>query len=179
MTAILSFYAGPGSGKSTSSAYIYSLLKSQSKNVELVREYVKDWAYLGRHPELYDQIYLLGKQSHREAMLFDKVDVAITDSPVWLCAYYAERYCPPLIRLGVESLVQGYYLQAQKDGHKHINVWVNRSKDYLQKGRFQTEEQAKEIDNELRSFLERRGIKTLEVDSSFDSLKELVIKLEL
>jgi pantothenate kinase len=43
-TTIINVYGGPGAGKSTSAAYLYYLLKVAGKNVELVREYVKDWA---------------------------------------------------------------------------------------------------------------------------------------
>ncbi len=179
MSVFLNLFAGPGAGKSTSAAYLFAALKQSGKNIELVTEYVKNWAYLGRHPEVFDQIYLLGKQTQREALLMNRVDVVITDSPVWLCAYYAERYSPPLIRNGVESLVQGYYMQAKAEGHRHINIWVNRTKPYLERGRFQNEEQAKEIDAELKQFLSRRGIKTLEVESDFESLMDLLSKLEL
>ncbi len=169
-TAVINFYAGPGAGKSTSSAFVYSALKNKGFNAELVREYVKDWAYEDRKVGVYDQMYLLGKQVRKESMLLDKVQVIVTDSPVYLCAYYAERYSPPLIRNGVESCVQGYYQQAKADGHEHFHIWLNRSKPYLQAGRWQDEGQARDIDTQLKPFLQKRGINLIETSSDFDSL---------
>ena len=86
MTTFISLFAGPGAGKSTSSAYLFAKLKEAGINAELVREYVKDWAWESRPIGTFDQFYFLGKQIRRESMLMDKVDVAITDSPVWLCS---------------------------------------------------------------------------------------------
>ena len=86
-TTIINLYGGPGTGKSTSAAYFYYLLKAQGKNVELVREYVKDWAWEGRKISTYDQIYFLGKQVRRESMLYGKVDWIVTDSPIMMNLY--------------------------------------------------------------------------------------------
>lgn len=43
------------------------------QNAELVREYVKDWAWEGRKINVNDQIYFLGKQVRRETMLYGKL----------------------------------------------------------------------------------------------------------
>jgi tRNA uridine 5-carbamoylmethylation protein Kti12 len=83
-TTIINLYGGPGTGKSTSAAYLYYILKAEGHNVELVREYVKDWAWEGRQISTYDQIYFLGKQVRRESLLYGKVDWIITDSPVMM-----------------------------------------------------------------------------------------------
>jgi ATP:corrinoid adenosyltransferase len=67
-TTVISLFAGPGAGKSTSAAYLYAHLKNRGVNSELVREYVKDRAWEERQIGTYDQIYFLGKQVRREAM---------------------------------------------------------------------------------------------------------------
>ncbi len=54
-TTIINLYGGPGAGKSTSAAYLYYLLKCQQENVELVREYVKKWAWENRPCGVYDE----------------------------------------------------------------------------------------------------------------------------
>lgn len=170
-TTVLSLFAGPGAGKSTSAAYLYAQLKQRGVNAELVREYVKDWAWEERQIGTFDQIYFLGKQVRREAMLLGRVDAVVTDSPVWMVSYYAERYAKPRIKHGTESLVQAYYDQAAMDGHRHIHLWVNRSKEYLKAGRYETEEQARNVDSQMRPFLEGRGVKLIEVSSDFASLE--------
>jgi hypothetical protein len=174
MTAVISFFAGPGAGKSTSSAYVFAELKRRGINSELVREYIKDWVWEGRSINVYDQFYFLGKQIRKESLVLGKVDAIVTDCPVWLSAYYAERVSPPLVRNGVESCVQGYYQQAKVEGHRHINVWLNRSKPFVQAGRWHTEEQSKEVDSELKVFLNKRGVEILECSSDFSALNELL-----
>lgn len=178
MAKVISLFAGPGAGKSTCAAYIFSQLKAKGYSVELVREYIKDWAWEKRIPSTYDQFYILGKQIRRESFLLDKVDVLITDSPVWLCGYYAEELSPPLIKHGVESCIQGYYQQTMIDGHEHNFVWVNRPDDFDPRGRYHSEEESLEVDNKLRPFLNRRGVNLVEVTADFDSLDYFVQELD-
>lgn len=173
-TTIVSLYAGPGAGKSTTSALIYALLKMEGRNAELVREYAKDWAWEERSPGVWGQYAFLGKQIRRESMLLGKVDVIVTDSPVWLCAYYAEKFTPSCVALGVEAAVRSYYDQLAADGHKHFPIWVAREKEYSASGRYQTEEQAKEIDYELSEFLLKRDLKGIVISSTLDDAQKLV-----
>lgn len=180
-TVVISLFGGPGSGKSTSAAYIFSLFKNKGYVAELVQEYVKTWAWEGRKIDTYDQILFAGKQVKAESRLFGVVDLIVTDSPVWLSAFYAHRHCPPVLYQGVEALVRSFYSQSEIDGHTHIPVFMNRSKPYVPKGRYETEEQAVEIDGEMRKFLTDRGIKYLEVNSNFPNLEilcEYLIKEE-
>lgn len=153
MSTIINLYGGPGTGKSTSAAYLFYLLKAQGKDTELVREYVKDWAWEGRSISTYDQIYLLGKQVRRESMLYNKVDFIVTDAPIMLGIYYASRFSPLSVSEGVRAMTLAYYRQAAEDGHIHHHVFLERTKPYNQAGRYQTEDQAKNIDNGLYGML--------------------------
>src|SRR5256885_11799690 len=94
ITTIFDLYGGPGTGKSTSAALMYAMLKQKGVNSELVREYVKDWAWDDRKINTYDQLYLMGKQIRRESMLYGKVDAIVSDSPVMMGIYYSGRYSP-------------------------------------------------------------------------------------
>jgi hypothetical protein len=156
VTTVVNLYGGPGAGKSTSAAYLYYLLKRDGHNAELVREYVKDWAWDNRVPRDYDQLYLLGKQIRRESMLYGKVDYIVTDSPVLLGIYYSHVFSPPAIARGIEHASMAYYEQAESDGHRHVHVLLERSKQYSQAGRFQTEVEAREIDAGIRALLRDR-----------------------
>jgi deoxyadenosine/deoxycytidine kinase len=173
-TTIINLYGGPGTGKSTSAAYLYYLLKIQGINAELVREYVKDWAWEGRHISVNDQIYFLGKQVRRESMLYGKVNWIITDSPVWMNAFYASHYCTEIISTGVSSLVKAYYQQVENDGHRHIHVFLNRTKPYLAEGRYQTEEEAKHIDHGVKEMLLNKHIPFIEADVGDEGLQNLL-----
>lgn len=153
MTTVINLYGGPGTGKSTSAAYLFYQLKKQGKNAELVREYVKDWAWEKREIRDWDQLYFLGKQIRRESLLYGRVDTIVTDAPVALGQFYAEKFSPPGIRDGVKAAVQGFYKECETQGIRQIHVFLNRSKAYNPAGRFQTEEQAKEMDMEMLRFL--------------------------
>lgn len=176
-TTIINLYGGPGTGKSTSAAYLYYLLKIEHKNAELVREYVKDWAWEGRHISVNDQIYFLGKQSRRESMLYGKVDWVVTDSPVWMNSYYASHYCTDIIAHGVNMLVKAFYQQVKDEGHEHIHVFLKRTKPYMAEGRYQTEEEAKGIDVGVKAMLIDNSVPFIECEVGNEGLQELLQKI--
>lgn len=171
-TTIINLYGGPGTGKSTSAAYLYYLLKLAGKNVELVREYVKDWAWDERRISTYDQIYFLGKQTRRESMLYGKVDYIVTDSPVMMGVFYGHKYCPPILAKGIASATQAFYDQAAADGHRHCHIFLDRIKKYVAVGRYQSEEEARTMDKELKDMLQRFNIHTLVSDTSERQLRD-------
>lgn len=177
-TVIINFFGGPGAGKSTSAAYAYYLLKAEGRNVELVREYVKDWAYEKRVIGTYDQIYFLGKQVRHESMLYGKVDWIVTDSPILMNAYYAGIYCTPNLGTGIKSATLSFYRQAVEDGHQHFNVMLNRSKPYIGDGRYQTEEQAKEIDQGVRLMMTELNVPLIESETTEKDLGEVLNKIK-
>lgn len=173
-TTIINVYGGPGAGKSTSAAYLYYLLKVAGENVELVREYVKDWAWEGRKFGAYDEIYFLGKQVRHESMLFGKVDYIVTDAPVYMTAYYASIYCSPTLAKGVMSEAQAFYQQVSEDGHQHLHIMLNRIRPYVQEGRYQNESQAHAVDDGVGDMLLSRGITLINADPSEESLKKIL-----
>lgn len=177
-TTIINLYGGPGSGKSTSAAYLYYLLKTQGQNVELVREYVKDWAWEQRKISTYDQIYFLGKQVRRESMLYGKVDWIVTDSPVMMNSYYAQRYCSPSLSEGIRAATLSFYRQAAEDGHKHLHVMLQRNKPYLSEGRYQTEDEAREIDLGVKRLLNDLKFPIIESAPDEDKLLNVLNKIK-
>lgn len=177
MTKIINLYGGPGVGKSTSAAFMFYALKQQGLNVELVREYVKNWAWEKRSISVYDQLYFLGKQSRAESVLYSKVDYIITDSPVLLNVYYSNKYAPRQMADGICAAVRGFYEQAAKDGHIHHHVMLRRSKPYNPAGRFQNEGEAKEIDAELHGLLATWQLEVNECETDEFSLRQLVAKI--
>lgn len=176
-TIIINLYGGPGTGKSTSAAHLYYLLKVQNQNAELVREYVKDWAWEGRKININDQIYFLGKQVRRESMLYGKVDWIVTDSPVMMNLFYAEHYCTKHIAHGIKTLATAFYKQAEDDGHKHLHVFLKRTKPYLAEGRYQTETEARQIDVGVKELLTQLNVPYLESDVGNEELGELLTKI--
>lgn len=179
MTKVINFYGGPGTGKSTTAALVYAKLKQAGVNCELVREYVKDWAWEKRAIGTFDQLYFLGKQIRRESMLYGKTDVIVTDSPVLLGVYYAQRYSPPPIGHAVRTSTLAYYQQAESEGYKHIHVLLKRSKPYKSEGRYQTEEEAKSIDVDVKLLLEETNTSYITSSTDENEITDLLARLNL
>jgi hypothetical protein len=170
-TTVINLYGGPGAGKSTSAAYVYYLLKAAGENVELVREYVKDWAWEGRKIDTYDQIYFLGKQVRKESMMFGKVKWVVTDSPIFMNLYYASLYCTPILAAGVAAATLAFYQQTAEDGHKHIHVLLDRTVPYVSEGRYQSEAEAKAIDSGLKDMFNKYNIPFVNCSPDEEKLK--------
>lgn len=91
-TKVINIYGAPGSGKSTLASELYVWMKQQSYSVELVREEIKDWAWQGKKPSVFEQIYITNRQMLSETNLYGKVEYLITDSPIALGDFYCQYY---------------------------------------------------------------------------------------
>lgn len=141
---VINCFGGPGQGKSTIAADLFACLKKMGLNVELVREYVKDKVWENSMDILQDQVYILGKQSHKQYILKDKVDVIITDSPILQQLYYAEHLSDTF-----KALVREIFNQ-----YDNINLLIERGKfNYNPSGRTQTEEEAAEVHKGIKRLL--------------------------
>lgn len=148
MTHIINLYGGPGSGKSTTAAYMFSLLKFRGVNCELVQEYAKQWAWEGRPITALDQFHLWGDQQRRESILLGRCDVVVTDSPLLLGVYFSRHFGHYAIANATEAALRAYMAELDREGHTTEHVFVRRIKPYEQAGRFQTAEQAQAMDSE-------------------------------
>ena len=160
MTTLINLYGGPGIGKSTVAAEVYATLKGRGVNAELVREYVKGWVWEGRKIEPLDQLYFWGKQVHAETTVIGKADVVVTDSPVMLAAMYLEKRGEKWWDLAcyLYGASLKYYSHLREDAHRTVNVILNRYEPYEPSGRFETNEQAMEMDKYIQVRLDRYGV---------------------
>jgi nicotinamide riboside kinase len=145
----VSFFAGPGAGKSAIAAKVYGDLKARGQSVELIPEYIKKWAYLGRVPKSFDQVYVFGKQLQSEDVLFQSgVKNIITDSPMLMQCAYAKKYEFP----AWESLLNISNEFDKK--YSQCNVFLDRTGiPYESVGRYETYEQAVEMDEKIKQVL--------------------------
>lgn len=155
-TIVVNLFAGPGCGKSTTAAGLFATLKMVGTSTELITEYVKSWAWEKRTIGPDDGLYILAKQYHRQQTLVGKVDVAVTDSPLWLGALYEQFYSE---RTLVTETLRSIHTQfTQRDDMQHLNYLIPRVRAYDPRGRYETEDQAHRIDQRLLRLLAEEGI---------------------
>lgn len=150
---VINLYGGPGTGKSTTAAALFALMKRNGINVELVTEFAKDLVWTERNKELGDQIYIFGKMYHKLWRLRDKVDYVIIDSPLPLCVYYDKEGLP-----GFKDLVFNMY-----NTFTNYNFRLKRHFKYQEEGRYQTESEADKVDIDLIKLVEDNGIQMTEI----------------
>ena len=137
---VVNLYGGPGTGKSTTAAGVFSGLKMRGCNVELVTEVAKDLVWGERMFDLSNQILVFGEQYHRLFRLKGKVECIITDSPLFLSVVYGENETDTF-----KALVQEKYNEFE-----NVDIFLEREKEYNPIGRTQkTEEEAVEVDKKV------------------------------
>lgn len=147
---VINIFGGPGTGKSTTAAYIFHEMKCSGANVELVTEYAKDMVWEGRMNVMTDQLYMAAKQNRKLERLVDQgLEMAITDSPLILGALYQSP--------GYYSLFEPFLVEVY-NSYQNLNIFLERSTEYNPLGRNQTLEEAIEIDRQNILLLEKHGI---------------------
>lgn len=159
---VINIFGGPGSGKSTFAAHLFTQLKICKLNVELVTEYAKDLVYENQYNLLKtDQLFILANQNRKLQRLLNneqKVDYVITDSPLLLSNVYAQLN---------NYKIQESFLKFTLDlfnGYNNINFFLNRDTlDFNHNGRIQNLDEAIKIDNLIFSYLNENNIKYIQL----------------
>lgn len=171
-TKVVNLYGGPGTGKSTTAAALFSELKFRGVNCEYVQEYAKDkaWEFGTDHlgvPKVFQaQEYIFGKQHFRMRRCAQDVDVIITDSPLLLGLIYTPENFPLPSLSNV--IREAYHL------YDNLDIFLVRNKPYNAKGRFQTEDQARQLDIEIKHLLDAEKIPYHTVAAGRDSIEQII-----
>lgn len=160
-TYVINLLGGSGLGKSTTAAQVFGELKSRGETTELVREFVKEWAWAGKKVGPFGQSIIYGQQLERESTLYGKVQFIVTDSPLILCPVYQKHYN------NHESIKHCVFrdleIASQMDV-VHLNFLLKRKKPFDPRGRYEDEKTAKLIDRKVESFLIYHAVEHIEVD---------------
>jgi deoxyadenosine/deoxycytidine kinase len=154
VTTFINIFGGPGAGKSTNAARLFYEMKVAGHMVELVTEVAKDFVWEERNKTMEIQPYVTIKQYRNLYRMKDKVDYVVTDAPLMMGILYARKYAPDLPD-SYDNLV--YDLQHEFLSPS-INVMLTREHDYETIGRYQTKEQAEELDSDLIEILDEYNI---------------------
>ena len=174
-TIVVNLYGGPGCGKSTGAAYIFSKLKMMGIDTEYVSEFAKDKTWENNSEVFNNQLYISGKQSFKLSRCVGKVDVIVTDSPLLLGIIYNNTQKEDDIN-GLNNYINGLNeaLLSIYAKYDNINIVLKRSKPYNSNGRSQTEEESKTIDAYIRWMLSDNNIPYIEENGDEDGYNRIV-----
>jgi hypothetical protein len=167
-TISVNFFAGPGTGKSTVAAAVFSALKSDDINCELVTEYAKRKVWEEAYKVFECQMYVCAKQIYSMFVVGKHVDVIVTDSPLVLSVAYNDDE---------DGLLDQILMKEHRKYH-NINIFLKRTKKYNPKGRMQTEDEAKTIDENVKGILEDKDLDYVELVSSKENIENIVTHIK-
>lgn len=165
---VVNLFGGPGVGKSTTGSSVFAKLKRKKVLCELVNEYAKEKVWDGHLNILENQYYVFGKQLQRMLRLIGQVDVIVTDSPIVFSAFYNKRF-----QEFNAVCVQEFNL------FNNLNFLLTREKEYVQAGRYQTEAEARQVDEQMRTFMQLYKLPHITlpgVEESEDHIIDMVMK---
>jgi adenylate kinase family enzyme len=140
---IVNLFGAPGSGKSTGASYIFSKLKLNQIDAELVREVAKDLIYAKNTSSLSDNQYYVSALQYKrlnDVMTYGTKFI-ITDCPLILQLEYGKNmfYYSQLAEL----------IKKINSEYNNFNVLIQRIKPFDNRGRIHNEQQADFIHEQL------------------------------
>ena len=166
---VINIFAGPGSGKSTLSTELFSVLKKMHLRVEYVGEYAKDLIYEKRFDRLNDYLYVFAQQHHRILRLKNDIDYVICDGSFLLGNLHFKNN-------GIynEKLFKALVLDTFNQ-YDNYNYFLKRDKiPYQNYGRKESFKEAKKMDRSLKQLLQDNNIEYKNI--SYKKAEEMITK---
>jgi len=132
----INLFGGPCTGKSTLAANLFGELKQMGHHCELVTEFVKTWTYQEKVPTQFDQVFITANQIQNESILLrsGKLELIVTDSPIYLGVMYCRMYGDPVLADALEMVVGQF-----DEKYESINVLLPYQFPHVKQGRFGNE----------------------------------------
>jgi ABC-type oligopeptide transport system ATPase subunit len=156
-TKVINIIGGPGCDKSLFSSAIILYLNLHGKTVETIPDFAKSLVWQQNFQVLKNQYFIAQQQYEMLNLLDGQVQFLITECSLPQVLYYNEHYEENICDVAkTRTQILAWYKQ-----HNNVNIMVERSqtKKYMHTGRFQNEEQAKEIDHGLRGMMVHEGLR--------------------
>jgi broad-specificity NMP kinase len=177
MKFIINIVGGPGIGKTTISALVFSILKIKHEKIEYVQEFAKSLVWRKDFESLNNQ-YLVSNEQHK---IFKEVsqyvDFIITDGSLLHGLHY-NRYNKDNTSdvLKTQNKILEWYNE-----FINLNIFLERNKDieYQTYGRLQTKNEAEFIDTSLRTILDEFSVKynIVIVDTDYEKTAKEIITI--
>ena len=166
MSVIINLFGGPGIGKSTQSAELFTLMKKNHMDVELTFEYPKIVAWEENYSAIKDQFFITANQHRNISRLYGKVKYIIVDSPIILGMVYKDIYNtePEYPSSYYDENFDTFIINLFKK-YNNLNILLKRDDStYDENGRFQNLEQSKQIDQTIKEKLKKLNLPYVEFD---------------
>jgi 2-phosphoglycerate kinase len=160
-TKIINLFAGPGAGKSTIASGLMYELKKQHISADNPYEFPKNLAWDENMGAIKDQFYITANQHRNIVRSYGKVDFVVCDSPILFALVYKEKYkkegdfISSLYGKEFNAFIFNLF-----NRYDNINYFLERNLNSSYDGgeRFQTLEESKMIDKEIKDMLNSYGV---------------------
>ena len=108
----------------------------------------------------------------------NEMDVIITDSPLILTHFYGLKYDPFEQKYNTSlKMLEQHHAINKHYGYKVEHIFLNRVKPYNPAGRNESEDKAKQYDEDMKDMLRSLGIKFDTFDANKNAADEIFKKL--
>jgi hypothetical protein len=173
-TKVINIIGGPGCDKSLFSSAIILYLNLHHKSVETIPDYAKSLVWQQNFEVLKNQYFIAQRQYEMLNLLDGQVQYLITECSLPQVMYYNETYADNICDVAkTRAQILEWYKQ-----HNNVNIFAERGdKKYVHTGRFQDEDQARNIDRGLRGLLVREGLKYTALPPEVDAINAFAATL--
>lgn len=155
-TQVINIIGGPGCDKSLYSAALVLNFNLRHKTVETIPDYAKSLVWQQDHEALRNQYFIAQQQFRMIQILDGQVQFLVTECSLPQLLYYNDTYPDNICDVAkTRKQILDWYGQCN-----NVNVLVQRDPDkkYVRSGRFQDEDQARDIDRALKAMLVREKL---------------------
>lgn len=166
-TRVINIIGGPGCDKSLFSSAIILYLNLHNKTVENIPDYAKSLVWQKDFEALKNQYQIAQRQFQMIELMDGQVQFLVTECSLPQVLYYNEHYAENICDVAKTRLkILEWYKQ-----HNNVNILVERGdKKYVHTGRFQDEDQARNIDRALWQTLTRENMKYTVLPPDMDAI---------
>ncbi|MBP6717599.1 MAG: hypothetical protein KA173_01890 [Rhodoferax sp.] len=166
-TQVINIIGGPGCDKTLYSAAIILNLNLRHKTVEFLPDYAKTLVWHRDFEALKNQYQIAQRQNEMLEVLDGQVQFLVTECSLPQMLHYNAHYPDNICDIAKTRLkILEWHQQ-----HHNVNVLAQRGdKKYVQAGRFQSEDEARQIDQSIQRLMDTEGIPYTVVAPDFETI---------
>lgn len=167
----MNLFGAPCAGKSSIAAGLFYNLKLANRDCELITEYVKRLARMGKPIGMFGQIEIFCEQAKAEYQLYNTAEYLITDCPILLPAIYHNHYSNVDSTMAIALDIMK---KASNNGVVYKNFLLKRTVPYVQMGRYENEEASTALDGFITSQLNACNIEFATIQNDQTTIQTIL-----